>query len=187
VYSRSRAETSELDEELVRRSRQAEAMTALIGLIGVAVGVLLGGGVQLLVAWRERVGASRRAARLLFGDHLLALAAVRSLIEVEHWWSEDSAPPLSDWRRYREALAGAMEGTTFITVDGAFQRVSDLERWRRLGLSASDQKEEAIEARDQLYEVGGLLLTTGFSGREQKRMQTEMKNDESDAEREAAD
>src|SRR2546426_1230893 len=118
---------------------------------------MLGGGVQVVVTRLDRRDAAKRAARLLFGDHYLALAAVRSMVALKVWWDEDSAPELRDWKRYREALAGSMYGPDFQTVDGAFHRVADLERWRRAGLKASDLVKDAKEAIDQLKEVGGIL------------------------------
>jgi len=36
---------------------------AVIGLLGVVIGVLLGGGVRVMVAWVERRAAARRAIR----------------------------------------------------------------------------------------------------------------------------
>jgi hypothetical protein len=74
---------------------------------------------QLLVAWRERVNASRRAARLTFGDHYAAQIAVNSLIHHGAWWSDDSRQPLDGWREHRFALAGAMLANAFQTVDGS--------------------------------------------------------------------
>lgn len=66
--------------------------TALIGLLGIVVGVLLGGGVQILVWLQQRKGESKRAARLLYGDCHLAVDAV-GLVEMGLLWDEKSAPP----------------------------------------------------------------------------------------------
>jgi hypothetical protein len=79
--------------------------TLWAGLLGIAVGALLGGVVQAGVAAYERSQGSTRAARLLFGDHYIALSATRSMAALGVWWSDDSAPPLDDWRRYRESAA----------------------------------------------------------------------------------
>lgn len=147
---------------------------ALIGLLGAVLGVLLGGGVQVGVGWIERRAAARRAARLLFGDHLLALVAVRSMAALGVWWSDESAPPLDEWRRYREALAASIYGPDFQTVDGAFHRAADLERWRQAGLEAADCVDAAREAARQFVDVGGILLTKGFGGREYAAMEREL-------------
>jgi hypothetical protein len=152
--------------------------TALIGVGGVVIGVLLGGGVQVGVEKLNSRAATRRAARLLFGDHLLALVAVRSMVGIGVWWSDETAPPLDDWRRYREALAGTMNGSDFQTVDGAFHRVADLERWRRAGLDAPSQADSGREAVAQLEEVGGILLQVGFKGNELKQMERELADDQ---------
>jgi hypothetical protein len=100
--------------------------TALVGIGGAILGVLLGGGVQLLVAHRQRKVESKRAARLLFADLWIGSSAVRSLRDIEYWWGEEVKPRLDDWYRYREALAGGMWGPDFQTVDGAFTRSRSL-------------------------------------------------------------
>ena len=136
-------------------------MTALVGLLGIVVGVLLGGGVQLIVTWRERKNALRRAARLLYGDYWLALSAVRSVAEVGVWWNDKSAPPLEHWRRYREPLADSNGRACLQTVDGGFHRVADLDRWRQAGLTPGDVEDEVKETTEQLYEVGGCCSWRG--------------------------
>ena len=93
---------------------------------------------------------------------------------MQFWWSDEAAPPLEDWRRYREALSGAMHGPDFQTVDGAFHRVANLETWRQAGLEASGLADDARDAAKQLEEVGGILLVKGFSGKELDQMQREM-------------
>jgi hypothetical protein len=67
-----------------------------------------------------------------------------------------------------------MYGPDFQTVDGAFHRVADLDRWRRAGLDPTDLVAEAKEAVEQLQEAGGLLLLKGFSGREFRALRAEM-------------
>jgi hypothetical protein len=146
----------------------------LIALLGVIIGVLLGGGMQIFFAWWERRQAGRRAARLLFGDHYLALSAIRSMAALGVWWNEMAAPPVSDWKQYREALAGRLGSHDFQTVDGAFHRAANLETWRRAGLDALDMTDQANEAAEQMTEAGGILLVTGFSGRELQAAEKEM-------------
>lgn len=147
---------------------------ALIALAGGLVGVLLGGGVQVAVEERNHRAATRRAARLLYGDHLLALVAVRSFVGLAYWWSDESAPPLEDWRRYREALADKMSGRDFQTVDGAFHRVADLDRWRRARLAPDGFEGEGQEAVKQLERVGEILLRVGFKGKEHRELRSEL-------------
>lgn len=146
--------------------------TALIGLLGVVVGVLLGGGVQILVAKLDRRAESKRAARLLFGDAHFAENALANAAE-GIWWQKANAPSLDGWRRYREALAGAMDGPAFQSVDGAFQRIANIEVWRETG-EVGDLEVDAAEALEQMREARGLLLLEGFSGEELARMQQEM-------------
>jgi hypothetical protein len=149
--------------------------TALIGLLGVIVGVLVGGGVQVGVAWMERRAESRRAVRLLFGDCYFALNQLTNAAQ-GIWWDKATAPPLDGWRQHRAALAGAMDGPAFQTVDGAFQRVANIEKWRRTD-EVADIEEDAREAAEQLEGACGLLLIEAFSGRERRRMEQEMEAD----------
>jgi hypothetical protein len=128
--------------------------TAAIGLLGIVVGVLLGGGVQLLVAERERKAMSKRAARLLFADCQLCLDAVQWLKMGDRRWGPPNKPPLAGWRHHREALAGAMEGPAFQTVDGAFYRVANLDAWIETGDDLADIEIDAEEAAQQLEEGG---------------------------------
>jgi hypothetical protein len=58
--------------------------TVLVGIGAAILGVLVGGGVQLYVAHRERLADSRRAARLLFSDLWVGASAVRALREIEY-------------------------------------------------------------------------------------------------------
>jgi len=151
--------------------------TAAIGLLGVVVGVLLGGGVQLLVSRQERKAASKRAARLLFGDCQLCLDAVHWLTMGERRWGGPNKPPLEGWRHHREALAGAMDGPAFQTVDGAFYRVANLDAWVESDADLTEIEVDAEETVRQLQEARTLLLREGFSGSELERMQREMDSD----------
>jgi hypothetical protein len=147
---------------------------ALIGLGGAILGVLLGGGIQLFVARRQRREQSRRAARLLFADLWLGASAVRSLRDIEYWWADEVKPRLDEGYRYREALAGAMWGPDFQTVDGAFTRIAELERWRLAGMKPEDMVSDARGADEQAYEAAGLFLRHGFNRREYRAAAREM-------------
>jgi hypothetical protein len=149
---------------------------ALVGLVGVVVGVLLGGGVQVVVARLDRRAAARSAARLVYGDPILALSAIRTMAALEFWWSDEAAPPLEDWRHLRQALAGSLSGPDFQTVDGAFYRVAGLETWRKAGLKPEDQVDDARAAAEQLQRAGRILLDTGFRGKEREAMEREMRH-----------
>lgn len=149
---------------------------ALVGLVGVVVGVLLGGGVQVVVARLDRRAAARSAARLLYGDHILALSAIRTMAALEFWWSDEAAPPLEGWRSFRGALAAWLGGQDFMTVDGAFYHVAGLETWRKAGLKPQDQVEDARIAVEQLHRAGRILLDVGFRGNEHDAMEREMQD-----------
>jgi hypothetical protein len=165
-----------LDPSVLRAVDTAIVTTALIGIGAAILGVLVGGVVQLYVAHRERVAASRRAARLLFSDLWIGASAVRSLRDIEFWWAEEVKPPLEDWRRFREPLAGAMWGPDFQTVDGAFTRIADLERWRLAKAKPEDVADEARVTAEQAKEAAALLLRHGFSRREYKAAAREVES-----------
>jgi hypothetical protein len=83
-------------------------------------------------------------------------------------------PALDGWSKHREALAGAMDGPAFQTVDGAFYRVAKLDAWIKHGEELADLDVDAEETAQQLEEASTLLLIEGFSGGERERMQQEM-------------
>lgn len=149
-------------------------LTALIGLLGVIVGVLVS--VQLIVAARERKLESRRSARLLFADQLHATSAIEFLLEHDAWWSDEMAPPLEGWRRH--SFAGAMEGVAFLDVDGAFYRVAALERSRNLGVPPADARDDAQAALQMLEKAGDALLIEGFRRSSRVRMARAMMHGE---------
>jgi hypothetical protein len=145
--------------------------TAIVGLLGVVVGVLLGGGVQLLVSWWERKAQSKRAARLLWGDCQLCREAVGWLKQDDpRQWYPASMPALDGWRKHREALAGAMDGPAFQTVDQAFYEVARLEAWIEHSDELTDLYLTAEDVDRQLREASKLLLLEGFSAREREQM-----------------
>lgn len=75
-------------------------------------------------------------------------------------------PPLDDWRRLREALAALMWRPDFQTMDGAFTRIAELERWRQADAEPGDMTDEARLAAGQAEKATGLLLRHAFSRRE---------------------
>jgi hypothetical protein len=152
--------------------------SVIIALVGVVAGGLLTGAVQTWLNWRDRVRETRSAARLLFADYVRAVAALKSLVEIEVWWSDDLAPPLDDWRSRRAALAGAMDGEAWTTVDGAFTQLADLEASRQAHAAIEGESpltadstavEEADEALHAMTAAGGELLVAGFTRREIRR------------------
>ena len=145
--------------------------TAIVGLLGVVVGVLLGGGVQLLVARQERKAQSKRAARLLFLDSQLCLQAVELLQGGDRRWYPPTTPALDGWRKHREALAGAMEGRSFQTVDSAFSAVARLDAFIEYNDDLQDFELSAEDAAQQLREASKFLLAEGFSDEERQRIE----------------
>ena len=147
--------------------------TARVGIGGAIVGVPLGGAVQLYVGHRERQAASRGAARLLFADLWIGASAVRSLRDIESWWSKEVKPPLEDWRRYRQALAVAM-WDEISRPWTRLSRIAELERWRQADAKPEDLVDGDRETAKQAHQAAGVLIRHAFSGREYRAAVREM-------------
>jgi len=66
--------------------------TAIAGLIGVAVGGIVTGGVQAITQYAGRRLGSRTAARLLYDNLLDAITLLTVRIEINDWGPEET-----DW------------------------------------------------------------------------------------------
>jgi hypothetical protein len=94
---------------------------AIFGLVGVVVGGLLTGAVQVFQEWRSQRTLSRTAARLLSAE-----------LSVQQWILEDRAadqsaepvsddmPAVSDWPQHRAVMARALDDKAWIKVAGAY-------------------------------------------------------------------
>ena len=159
------------------------------GLIGVVAGGLLTGGVQTAQGWRDRVRARRSAARLVFGDYVGALGALRFLRDTGIWWRDDLAPTVEDWRGYRTSLPAGIDGDAWTTVDGAFTQLGDLELSRRAAraiegdaplLADGTSVDSGREAYDAMERAGAELLSAGFTRRDRRRMRRNLAADADD-------
>jgi hypothetical protein len=149
---------------------------ALFGLLGVLVGGVLGGGVQVAVAARERRQEARAAARLVFRDLWLAQDMLEAATRAETWWDPGFAIPLDDWRTYRKALASALPAEAWTTVDGAFHGLRVIEDARRQDVEAdADDHFEAVQERipedlERIVSAMDQVMKHGFSWRERRKL-----------------
>ena len=86
---------------------------ALIGFLGVIAGGLITGGVGFVNGWRERARARRTAARLIYGDLLLAASDMNGYLNEAGGWPDDAwVLPMyvEAWRRHADAFSLADAG-----------------------------------------------------------------------------
>lgn len=138
---------------------------AIVGLVGVVLGVLIGG---TLDWWRERRGALRRgraAARLLRADLYVVSRILRTGI------AQQQVPGFLDislpsWRDQRDLLADALDDDAWSIVSAACSRLQALAevqrlapRWSRGRLKDSEVKllDKALTEVVEAYEALGLL------------------------------
>lgn len=98
--------------------------------MGIVVGAILSGTIQLFIDWRNRRTASRIAARVLFSDLFSAMEAYVEAVELKRWWRRGELP-LEGWKTYRDGLAAVMNGEKFNEVNAAFQNIEYYEAQRR--------------------------------------------------------
>ncbi len=107
-----------------RRSEQNPTVVseAVIGLIGVIAGALTTGGVQGLVARRDRTRHARVAACLVFGDLQIARATVASQLERRLPMPEEPKLErlLAAWATNRASFAAGVKPEDFHRVAAAF-------------------------------------------------------------------
>ena len=106
-----------------------------IGLIGVALGGLLTGGVTWFHDWRRRIRDARAARRVIRSELSEAAKAVSDAKQGDHWppgwtrsWSES-------WLTYRPILAATMDDDSFDTLAAAHLYIAQLEA----GLAAGER------------------------------------------------
>jgi hypothetical protein len=146
--------------------------TALVGFIGVIAGGVVTGAVGWVGAWLDRSRARRTAARLIYGDLVLATSDLEAYLQVEHWRDEVWSLPryVEAWGRHAEALstAGIVE---FNIVAAAFKRLETL-----IGIRALPGGEEnrgwgsavlrIVDDIDVVKRAGEVALEVGCTRRE---------------------
>lgn len=108
----------------------ADLQVALVGLVGVIVGVGISEGLSY---WRERRKERlevRRAARLIDADLLLAVTVARGSIERKEWWPALEHRLTTDgWQQYRAVIASELTEERWVAVMVSILAVGDLQ-WR---------------------------------------------------------
>jgi hypothetical protein len=85
------------------------AMTAaLVGLIGVIAGALLGGVVNYVIERRKRWAAADAAGRLIAGELAATELRLQASSERKHWWAGDL--PTEAWRTHAKDLGAELPG-----------------------------------------------------------------------------
>jgi hypothetical protein len=130
--------------------------TVVAALLGVVVGGLLSGAVQMTVAWRERQRAGRVAARLLY-MHLWWAEGGLDLTVKAQGWSDlaDWEGACAAWAEQRVALAGALNTNDFLVIAAAFTGIERLRKWSAADLAAKPAGEGAVAPFS-----GGPLIST---------------------------
>jgi hypothetical protein len=105
---------------------------AVFALIGIVIGAILSGTIQLFIDWRNRRTMSRAAARVVFADLYAAMESYAEAARKKRWWTRGDLP-LEAWHQYRDALAAVMDGDAFNIVNAAFQNVAYYDALRRAG------------------------------------------------------
>jgi len=139
---------------------------AVFGFIGVIAGALLSGFVQWASGWSDRVRARHTAARLIWGDLVLATRDLEEFVRERGWPEElwDLPTYTKSWSTHAEAFSRA--GTAnFHMVAAAFSRIDsligirgrstdDAKGWSRAALRIHDDIAVVEQAADVALEVG---------------------------------
>ena len=165
-------------------------------LAGLVVGARRTGAGEILGESRRRAAASRTAARLLFGYVWQGQQYVEGCLDTRTWQEPIIRLERRDWEQRLEALAGAMAGMDFFTVDGA---LAAFEHWQVVREREVDGQQDTSVRPDLLDEMqkdvdrlkeaaaatnsGGVyhsnspeavLITRAFSRSEQARAEAEL-------------
>jgi hypothetical protein len=126
--------------------------TAIAGLIGVAVGGLLTGGIQAIGAWFDRRLAARTCARLIYMQLQDAQQAVEDLRQRRAWEAMNT-----DWRAYGVAwdqhsmsIARALMATQSLTIASAFQCIAGLARAETKDRADAPEGQTLFDPSDEL-------------------------------------
>jgi hypothetical protein len=119
---------------------------ALIGLIGVVAGALLGGVVSATVGWSKR-RTQAAAAGSLIGSELEAVRTrMQGAIDEHQWWLGDL--PTEIWAKHRGQLAFAMRHSDLDRLAAAYINVIDA--WNLRRHAAEDSEKLSDETIAQL-------------------------------------
>jgi type II secretory pathway pseudopilin PulG len=103
--------------------------SALIGLVGILAGVLIGGGVRMFIEWRNRKREAQGAARMLYMELQGAQQAIEDLQARKDWdklvtdWTSYGRA----WEKYAEPLSRVVKDTKqFLGISSAFSTLVSL-------------------------------------------------------------
>lgn len=130
----------------------------LIAVVGVLVGALATGGLQVAMRFWELRLAARVAARIVQGDAYVAGAAFQLLDESKEWFRLDFDPALRTWAEHRTDLAAILSSPDWARV-GSFY--SNLERSAAM---AREPGEPATEGDLKVARDIGQTLSGGVWG-----------------------
>lgn len=110
---------------------------ALVGLVGVAVGGIVTGGVQSYSSWAQRRLAARSAARLVRIALLSAQAEITTVITYGRWntTAEDWFSYGEEWAERQRYLADVLSANDFEQVALTFVLIETAARARRAVLT----------------------------------------------------
>jgi hypothetical protein len=97
----------------------ADVVAALVGFAGVVVGVVLTGGVQSFIRWRDEVNAAKATALILFGDLEMTRQALdyQLALKLDRPISAPRLPVYMDtWMQRCEAFARGTDRRDFHIV-----------------------------------------------------------------------
>lgn len=144
--------------------------SAIFALIGIVIGAVLSGTVQIFIAWRARENGARAAGRILFADLITIHSAYVYATKHRDWWIEDL--PLADWKIYRNVLAVSMPDDLFHAVSGAMYETERDELWRNEGVAFSerrvDPKEHFDYNRKVVEDARAILYWCGLTRRQRR-------------------
>jgi hypothetical protein len=99
---------------------------AIFGLVGVVVGAIVTGGVQVFLDWLHERRAVKRAKRLVSGELLQLITVLRSAYDTGRWpqWADISlAFDTSAWRDERPYLAAAVSLFSWTRLVGCYTQI----------------------------------------------------------------
>jgi hypothetical protein len=130
---------------------------AVFGLLGVVVGGVLTGGVNLWLERRREAAEARAARRLLRAEVSDALAGVERALDEGKWpiaWKKTWA---QSWSTYRRPLAAGMPSRNFDAVAASYARMELLQA----GFAAErDDRSLSSSDRDFLTDIKPHLAAT---------------------------
>lgn len=139
---------------LVAQSGDVSALTlawiaALASLLGVAVGAVLGGAVDLWVASRQEVKQAKVGARLVRVDLALAAGHLKQATEDSQWWQFFDTS-MEAWDQYRAPLAARLDDDAFEHVT---QSVCELARF-----GSEMRRTPSLAAGDAFVDLGSAVV-----------------------------